>query len=157
MDNVKKHYQINRLATTFSKMASLLFICSYLMVIVPTISSVVFALLVVCMFVLVVFWLLIGIFLLGIPFLDSEYRSFGKKFLNFSDNATLQTFYDFFNGVSGYIKYISIASCALFLLSFLILLKENVNRKRKIYSLIGMILTFILFIVSLVVKFSWHV
>lgn len=157
MDNVKKHYQINRLATTFSKMASLLFICSYLMVIVPTISSVVFALLVVCMFVLVVFWLLIGIFLLGIPFLDPEYRSFGKKFLNFSDNATLQTFYDFFNGVSGYIKYISIASCALFLLSFLILLKENVNRKRKIYSLIGMILTFILFIVSLVVKFSWHV
>lgn len=157
MNNVKKHYQINRLATTFSKMASLLFICSYLMVIVPTISSVVFALLVVCMFVLVVFWLLIGIFLLGIPFLDPEYRSFGKKFLNFSDNATLQTFYDFFNGVSGYIKYISIASCALFLLSFLILLKENVNRKRKIYSLIGMILTFILFIVSLVVKFSWHV
>ncbi len=157
MDNVKKHYQINRLATTFSKMASLLFICSYLMVIVPTISSVVFALLVVCMFVLVVFWLLIGIFLLGIPFLDPEYRSFGKKFLNFSDNATLQSFYDFFNGVSGYIKYISIASCALFLLSFLILLKENVNKKRKIYSLIGMILTFILFIVSLVVKFSWHV
>ena len=127
------------------------------MVIVPTISSVVFALLVVCMFVLVVFWLLIGIFLLGIPFLDPEYRSFGKKFLNFSDNATLQSFYDFFNGVSGYIKYISIASCALFLLSFLILLKENVNKKRKIYSLIGMILTFILFIVSLVVKFSWHV
>ena len=121
MDNVKKHYQINRLATTFSKMASLLFICSYLMVIVPTISSVVFALLVVCMFVLVVFWLLIGIFLLGIPFLDSEYRSFGKKFLNFCDNATLQTFYDFFNGVSGYIKYISIASCALFLLSFLLM------------------------------------
>ena len=118
MDNVKKHYQINRLATTFSKMASLLFICSYLMVIVPTISSVVFALLVVCMFVLVVFWLLIGIFLLGIPFLDPEYRSFGKKFLNFSDNATLQSFYDFFNGVSGYIKYISIASCALFLLFF---------------------------------------
>lgn len=157
MDNVKKYYRVDRLATTFSKMASLLFICSYLMVIVPTISSVVFAVLVVFMFVLVIFWFLIGIFLLGIPFLDPNYRSFGKKFLNFSDSATLQSFYDFFNGISGYIKYISIAACALFLLSFFILLKENVNRKRKIYNLVGMILTFILFIVSLVVNFSWHV
>ena len=133
---IKSH--ISRLASILTKYAILSFVCA-LLIYIALIGQ---ALLVFLVALLIILWFLLGIVLIGIPFLDEGFRSFPENALNFSMGKN-----DFLLELTNYAPHLLIVSYALIIISLILfIISKKIPRSK-----IGIILTSCILIITILI------